>query len=109
MRVDQVGPVPRTRLGDATPVREADLGLVRRIVPAKPDAVVAMTYGNPQLARKFADVPAFLVGYGERGWFGNQEIYFGSFITARKGELKPAGRLPVKVSDRYPIGSGLSY
>jgi len=101
--------VARNRLGDATPLREGDLAFIRRIVAAKPSGVVAMAYGNPHLARKLPEVPAFLVGYGERGWFGNQEIYFGSFLKALKGELKPSGRLPVKVSERYPIGSGVTY
>lgn len=36
---------------------------------------------------------AYLIGYGERGWFGNQEIYFSSFIRAVKGELNPEGAL----------------
>ncbi len=77
------------------------------MIAAKPKAVVAMSYGNPQLIRKVPDVAAFLVGYGERGWFGNQAVYFDSFIKALKGELKPSGKLPVRVSDRYPIGAGL--
>ena len=100
--------VPRTRLGDATPIRERDLALLHRIIAARPRAVVAMSYGNPHLLRRLPDVPAFLVGYGEKGWFGNQEIYFSSFLRALKGELKPEGRLPVKVSERYPIGSGIT-
>jgi hypothetical protein len=82
---------------------------LQRVIAAKPRAVVAMTYGNPHHLRRIPDVPAYLVGYGERGWFGNQEIYFSSFIRTLKGELNPKGRLPVKVSDAYPIGSGLSY
>ncbi len=101
--------VARDRLGDATPLRDADLALMQRIIAAKPRAVVAMTYGNPHHLRKIPDVPAYLVGYGERGWFGNQEIYFSSFIRALKGELDPNGKLPVKISDDYPIGSGLSF
>lgn len=101
--------VARDRLGDATPIREKDLAFLQRVIAAKPRAVVAMTYGNPHHLRRIPDVPAYLVGYGERGWFGNQEIYFSSFIRALKGELNPKGRLPVKVSDAYPIGSGLSY
>lgn len=101
--------VARDRLGDATPIRDKDLAFLQRVIAAKPRAVVAMTYGNPHHLRKIPDVPAYLVGYGERGWFGNQEIYFSSFIRALKGELNPKGRLPVKVSDAYPIGSGLSY
>ncbi len=98
--------VPRNRMGDAAPFREADLAFVQKIIAAKPKAVVAMAYGNPHLIRKIPAVGAFLVGYGERGWFGNQAVYFDSFIKALKGELKPSGRLPVKVSDEYPIGSG---
>ncbi|MGZ5469836.1 MAG: glycoside hydrolase family 3 protein, partial [Candidatus Aminicenantales bacterium] len=99
--------VARNRMGDAAPFRDGDLAFLKRAIAAKPKAVVAMSYGNPQLVRKVPDVPAFLVGYGERGWFGNQGVYFDSFIKALKGELKPSGRLPVRVSDQYPIGAGL--
>jgi beta-N-acetylhexosaminidase len=98
--------VPRNRMGDAAPFREGDLAFIQKIIAAKPKAVVAMSYGNPHLIRKIPAVPAFLVGYGERGWFGNQAVYFDSFIKALKGELKPSGRLPVMVSKEYPIGSG---
>jgi hypothetical protein len=70
---------------------------------------VAMSYGNPHLLRKLGDVPAFVVGYGERGWFGNQAVYFEAFIGLLRGEVRPAGKLPVKVSDAYPIGAGLTY
>lgn len=99
--------VARNRMGDAAPFRDGDLAFLKRVIAAKPKAVVAMSYGNPQLVRKVPDVPAFLVGYGERGWFGNQGVYFDSFIKALKGELKPSGRLPVRVSEQYPIGAGL--
>jgi len=99
--------VARNRMGDAAPFREGDLAFIRRVIAAKPKAVVAMSYGNPQLIRKIPGVAAFLVGYGERGWFGNQAVYFDSFVKALKGELKPSGRLPVRVSGEYPIGSGL--
>ena len=99
--------VARNRMGDAAPLRDGDLAFLKRVIAAKPKAVVAMSYGNPQLVRKIPDVPAFLVGYGERGWFGNQGVYFDSFIKALKGELKPSGRLPVRVSEQYPIGAGL--
>jgi beta-N-acetylhexosaminidase len=99
--------VARNRMGDAAPFREGDLAFLERVIAAKPKAVVAMSYGNPQLIRRIPDVAAFLVGYGERGWFGNQAAYFDSFIKALKGQIKPSGRLPVRVSGRYPIGSGL--
>ncbi len=101
--------VPRNRLGDATPFRPADLAFLNEIIAAKPKAVAAMAYGNPHLIRKIPDVGAYLIGYGEKGWFGNQAVYFDSFIKALKGELKPRGRLPIRISEAYPIGSGLEY
>lgn len=99
--------VQRDRLGDATPLRSSDLSLVNQIVEARPNRVVAMSYGNPHLIRKLNAVPAFIVGYGERGWFGNQPIYFDSFIKWVRGEIKAEGRLPVNVSEEYRVGSGI--
>lgn len=99
--------VPRNRLGDAAPFRETDLAFLNKVIASKPKAVVAMSYGNPHLIRKIPGVGAYLVGYGERGWFGNQAVYFDTFIKVLKGELKPSGRLPIKISDAYPIGFGL--
>lgn len=98
--------VQRDRSGEAAPLRDTDVAFVRDLVAARPGRVVAMAYGNPHLIRKLPEVPAFLVGYGERGWYGNQDAYFGSFVRALTGELTPRGRLPVRVSERYPIGSG---
>jgi beta-glucosidase-like glycosyl hydrolase len=99
--------VQRTRQGDPAPMREADLAFLNRVIAAKPKAVLAMSYGNPQAIRRIENVTAFAVGYGERGWYGNQPVYFDSFIKLLKGELTPSGRLPVRVSDTYPIGAGL--
>lgn len=101
--------VPRDRLGEAAPIRAVDRELLRRITAARPGRVVAMAYGNPHLVRAIPRVSAFLVGYGERSWFGNQEVYFDTFIAALTGELSPSGKLPVFVSDDYPIGHGMSY
>ena len=55
------------------------------------------------------NIPAFLCGFGEGGWHGNQTIYFDSFLKILDGSLKPSGRLPVKVNDQYPIGTSLKY
>ena len=101
--------VPRNRTGDAAPFRDGDLAFIKKVVAAKPKAVLAMSFGNPHLIRKIPNVPAFLAGYGERGWFGNQAVYFDTLVKTLKGELKPSGKLPVKVSDEYPIGFGLNY
>jgi len=99
--------VPRNRLGEAAPLRDGDLAFLQKVIAAKPAAVVAMSYGNPHLIRKIPAVGTYLIGYGEKGWFGNQAVYFDSFIKALKGELKPRGRLPIRISDAYPIGSGI--
>jgi len=101
--------VPRTRQVDTAPFRECDLKFFKDLLRSGPKAVAAMSYGNPFLIRKLGDVPAFVVGYGEKGWFGNQAVYFDSFIKLLKGELAPQGKLPVEVSDAYPIGFGLTY
>ncbi|MGB7297181.1 MAG: glycoside hydrolase family 3 C-terminal domain-containing protein, partial [Candidatus Aminicenantales bacterium] len=101
--------VPRNRLGEAAPLRDPDIAFISRVIASKRKSVVAMSYGNPHLIRKLENVPAFLVGYGERGWFGNQAVYFDSFIKLLKGEIKPKGKLPVLVSEIYPIGCGLRY
>jgi hypothetical protein len=101
--------VQRTRYTNAAPIGEWDRDFIEEVIETRPGQVVAMSYGNPHLIRKIPAVPTFLVGYGERGWYGNQAVYFDSFIRALKGELEPAGRLPVRVSVEYPIGSGLGY
>jgi beta-N-acetylhexosaminidase len=101
--------VQRDKMGDATPLRPADRDLIAQVAAAKPGKVIAMSYGNPHLIRKIEQVPAFLVGYGERSWFGNQPIYFDSFVRLLKGEIKPQGTLPVMVSTKYPVGAGIKW
>ncbi len=52
--------VARNRMGDAAPFREGDLAFLEKVMAAKPKAVIAMSYGNPQLIRKIPgcrDVP----------------------------------------------------
>jgi beta-N-acetylhexosaminidase len=99
--------VPRDRGGDPSSLRDADLALIRRILRDRPGRSIVMSYGNPYHLRRVAEASAFALGYGERGWFGNQAAYFDSFIRLLKGELKPTGRLPVPVDEAYPLGAGL--
>ena len=101
--------VQRTRQVDTAPFRENDLKLLNELIKTGPKSIVAMSYGNPFLIRKIAEVPSFLVGFAERGWYGNQEVYFDSFIKLLKGDITPQGKLPVKVNDQYPLGFGLKY
>ena len=101
--------VQRTRQVDNAPFRENDLRFLKELFQIGPKSMVAISYGNPFLISKIGEVPSFLVGFAERGWYGNQAVYFDSFIKLLKGEISPQGKLPVKVSDKYPIGFGLSY
>ena len=99
--------VPRDRLGSAAPLLERDLALIEAIAREKPGRTLAMSYGNPYLVNRIGGVAAFAIGWGEKGWFGNQAVYFESFIGLVQGTLRPQGRLPVVVSEEYPIGAGL--
>ena len=101
--------VQRTRQVDSAPFREKDLKFMKELFKTGAKSIIAMSYGNPFLIRKINEVPAFLVGFAERGWYGNQAVYFDSFIKLLKGNLTPQGKLPVKVSDEYPLGFGLNY
>ncbi len=99
--------IQRDRHGDPTPVRKEDIDLINTIIASHPGKVVAMSFGNPHLIRKINKVPAFMVGYGEGGFFGNQVVYFSSFVRILKGQIVPQGKLPIVVSEGYPIGAGL--
>ena len=79
--------VQRTRQVDTAPFRENDLRFLKELFKTGPKPFVAMSYGNPFLIRKIAEVPSFLVGFAERGWYGKQAVYFDSFIKLLKGDL----------------------
>lgn len=98
--------VQRDRHGDPTPLRSEDVLLLNEIIKHKPGKVVAMSFGNPHLIRRIPNVSSFVVGYGEGGFYGNQTVYFSSWVRILNGELVPKGRLPLKVSADYRIGTG---
>lgn len=92
---------------DNGPLKDKDLKFINQIIAIKPESTIVMSYGNPYLVESLKNVSAFLTGYGEGGFYGNQIIYADSFIKFLKGELSPKGKLPVEVSKDYPIGSGI--
>jgi hypothetical protein len=98
--------VQRTRSAASAPFRENDLAFINEIIVARPGAVIAMSYGNPHLIRKIGNVPAFLVGYGERGWYGNQAAHFDSFIKVLRGELEARGKAANRCERRVSPGKG---
>jgi beta-N-acetylhexosaminidase len=97
----------RTVYVDHGPLRKDALEFLDRVFRLKPRSTVVMSYGNPYLAESMKKAAAVAVGYGEGGFFGNQIIYADSLIKLIKGEIKPAGRLPVAGSAAFPAGSGI--
>jgi len=100
--------VQRERYGDPVPIDDDKLRLINRLIASKPGAVIGMSYGNPYIINKIEKIPAFITGFGEGGWYGNQSAYIDSFIKVLNSELSPTGKLPVRISDSYDIGFGLT-
>ncbi len=92
---------------DNGPLKAKDLKFINQIIAIKPESTVIMSYGNPYLVESLKKAAVFLTGYGEGGFYGNQIIYADSFIKFLKGELSPKGKLPVEVSQDFPVGSGI--
>jgi beta-N-acetylhexosaminidase len=92
---------------DYGPLPDEVLAFFHRICAIKPGSTVVMSYGNPYLVEDLKKATAFVVGYGEAGFYGNQTIYADSFVKLLNGEILPKGKLPVKVSDNFPMGSGI--
>lgn len=85
----------------------ADRGLIAGLAAIRPRATIVMSYGNPYIAVDAAPATAFLTGYGEGGFYGNQLIYADSFVRLLSGEIKARGRLPVPVAPDIPLGTGV--
>jgi hypothetical protein len=88
----------RTVYLDNGPLKENQLSLVRQVMRAKPRAIV-MSYGNPYLVQSFNEAGAFVVGYGEGGFYGNQIVYADAFIRLLQGEIQGEGKLPVTLGE----------
>jgi beta-N-acetylhexosaminidase len=99
----------RTAYVDNGPLSAKDRALVDQVIRAKPKAVVAVTYGNPYLAAELKNAAAFVIGYGEGGFYGNQTVFADSFVKLLTGKIKPKGKLPVNVSPGLPAGTGVTY
>ncbi|MAG71893.1 MAG: hypothetical protein CL471_16630 [Acidobacteria bacterium] len=90
---------PRTVYVDHGPLRPDDAELVRALIATKPGRTVVMSYGNPYLAGDVRGAAAFVVGYGEGGFYGNQVVYGDAFARLLRGEIDAAGTLPVTLPD----------
>lgn len=61
---------------------------------------IVMSYGNPYLVEGLRGAAAFVVGYGEGGFYGNQLVYADAFIRLLRGEIEATGTLPVATWSR---------
>ena len=71
-----------------------DLELVRGFAAAGVRTIV-LSFGNPYLVEDLRDVSAFVVGYGEGGFYGNQLVYADAFVRLLRGEIAATGKVPV--------------
>ena len=76
------------------PLRSEDRELVEDLVALQPKTIV-VSYGNPYVAGSIPEQAAFVVGYGERGFYGNQLVYVDSFVRLLEGTIEGEGTLPV--------------
>lgn len=56
---------------------------------------IVLSFGNPYLVEDLGGVSAFVVGYGEGGFYGNQIVYADAFLRLLKGEIAAPGKAPV--------------
>jgi beta-N-acetylhexosaminidase len=71
-----------------------DLELIRGFASSGIRTIV-LSFGNPYLAQDLRDVSAFVVGYGEGGFYGNQIVYADAFVRLLEGEIAASGKAPV--------------
>jgi hypothetical protein len=64
--------------------------------------VVVVLLGNPYVLPSFGQFPGVLCAYGDA------EPLLEASVEALMGEIAVSGKLPVKVSDRYALGTGIS-
>jgi beta-N-acetylhexosaminidase len=80
------------RDGGLLPAR--DLELIRSVA-GEGIRTVVLSFGNPYLVKAVGDVSAFVVGYGEGGFYGNQVVYADAFLRLLRGEIGAEGRAPI--------------
>ena len=86
----------RTVYQDRGVIPSRDLDLVRGFTTAG-KRTIALSYGNPYLAEDLPGVSAFVVGYGEGGFYGNPIVYADAFLRLLRGEIEAQGKLPVRL------------
>ncbi len=88
---------PRTMYVDNGPLLPQHADLLQSVFEVKPTSTVVMSYGNPYLVEAVHGSSAFVVGYGEGGFYGNQTVYGEAFARLLKGEISATGTLPIRL------------
>ncbi len=73
---------------------------IKQIIKSRKDVIVAAT-GNPYDIRHFPKVDTYVVSYGFR------QVQLDALFRVLTGEIKPRGRLPVKMKGLFPRQFGL--
>jgi len=84
---------------DNGPLRPREQSFLADLMRAQPRMIV-MSYGNPYVIGSVPEDAAFVVGYGEGGFYGNQAVYADAFIRLAQGEIDGTGVLPVHLPNQ---------
>jgi hypothetical protein len=90
----------RSYVEDAIRVPKAFQGLIGRTLAAGRE-IALLNFGNPYV---FGDLPQAALALAA---FSDEKDSVEASVAVLFGEREPGGRLPVRVSDRYPFGHGL--
>ncbi|NUQ64689.1 MAG: glycoside hydrolase family 3 C-terminal domain-containing protein [Pirellulales bacterium] len=91
----------RAYVEDAIQVDKTYRALIERVTAAG-RSVALLNFGNPYV---MADLPKAAFSLCT---FSDAEDSIDAAVQVLFGELKPQGRLPVRIADRYPFGHGLT-
>ena len=80
---------------------EEILKIMNRVMKIN-DNVAVISYFNPYLINHIPDVRAYMISYSP------SETSMDAAIDVLFGKLNPAGKLPLTISEKYPIGFGLN-
>ncbi|MBP1655364.1 MAG: beta-N-acetylglucosaminidase [Bacteroidetes bacterium] len=109
----RIGAVQTRRLTPASSKADLEAAIVRVQLPERLESfaadlakagtpVVVVLMGNPYALQSFDAFPAVLCAYGDA------EPLMEASVEALMGEIDVSGKLPVRVSDQYVMGAGLS-
>lgn len=86
---------------DRTPGFEKELLDLMRRLSAASKSVVVISFYNPHMINDLTDIQGYIIPYGP----GEHSI--DTVVDVLFGRAGTPGTLPIRISDRYPVGSGI--